>query len=66
MHVVPDFDHAVQIMDPKMDSGLLLNDKSSEVPFDVQQSLSPAQVMGIMDETLMFEVGLLYVSRSTS
>lgn len=43
-------------MDPKMDSGLLLSNDRTEATFDVLQELSPAQVLGIMDELLCFEV----------
>ena len=46
----------VKMMDPKMDSGLLLYADDSKEEYDVLQDLSPEQLLGIMDQLLCFEV----------
>lgn len=46
---------AIEIMDPKMDSGFLRPGDSTEDDYDVAQHLEPAQVVGIMDELLILE-----------
>ena len=43
-------------MDPKMDSGYLVDGETLEDDFDFSTDLSPAQVLGIMDQLLCFEV----------
>lgn len=46
-----------QIMDPKMDSGLLIPDKDAAVDnFDPLQNMLPEEIIGIMDQLLSFEV----------
>ena len=47
---------ARQIMDPKMDSGYLVDGETLEDDYDFSTDLSPAQVLGIMDQLLCFEV----------
>ncbi len=46
----------LQIMDPKMDSGFLLEGETLEDDYDVSQELTPEQVLGIMDQLLCYEV----------
>ncbi|ORY95835.1 Mak10 subunit, NatC N-terminal acetyltransferase-domain-containing protein [Syncephalastrum racemosum] len=46
---------AIEIMDPKMDTGMVLENTSS-VPFDVQQRLTPEQLLWIMDRLLSCEM----------
>lgn len=49
-----------QIMDPKMDSGLLIPDKDAAVDnFDPLQNMLPEEIIGIMDQLLSFEVCLV-------
>jgi hypothetical protein len=51
-----------QIMDPKMDSGCLLPGESLDEEYDVTRSLDPKEVVGIIDQLLCLEVGLLLIS----
>ena len=44
-------------MDPKMDSGYLEPGETLDDKYDIQQSLLPEQVVGIMDQLLCHEVG---------
>lgn len=46
---------AIEIMDPKMDTGMVLENTSTS-PFDVQQRLTPQQLLWIMDRLLSCEV----------
>lgn len=46
-----------QIMDPKMDSGYLQPGETLEDQYDVSRKLLPAEVLGIMDQMLCYEVG---------
>lgn len=47
----------IQIMDPKMDSGLLIPDKDAAVDnFDPLQNMLPEEIVGVMDQLLSFEV----------
>ncbi|KAG9720896.1 Mak10-domain-containing protein, partial [Aureobasidium melanogenum] len=48
---------ALEIMDPKMDSGLLIPDKDAAVDnFDPLQNMLPEEIVGIMDQLLSFEM----------
>ncbi|KAH0013495.1 Mak10-domain-containing protein, partial [Aureobasidium melanogenum] len=48
---------ALEIMDPKMDSGLLIPDKDAAVDnFDSLQNMLPEEIVGIMDQLLSFEM----------
>lgn len=47
---------ALEIMDPKMDSGFLTSGESVEHDYDVLRELLPEEVLGIMDQMLCFEV----------
>ncbi|KAG9843058.1 Mak10-domain-containing protein, partial [Aureobasidium melanogenum] len=48
---------ALEIMDPKMDSGLLIPDKDAAVDnFDPLQNMLPEEIIGIMDQLLSFEM----------
>ncbi|KAK6004217.1 hypothetical protein QM012_009067 [Aureobasidium pullulans] len=48
---------ALEIMDPKMDSGLLIPDKDAAVDsFDPLQNMLPEEILGIMDQLLSFEM----------
>lgn len=47
---------ALEIMDPKMDSGFLNSGESVEHDYDVLRKLLPEEVIGIMDQVLCFEV----------
>jgi len=47
---------ALEIMDPKMDSGFLTSGESVEHDYDVLRELLPEEVIGIMDQLLCFEV----------
>jgi N-alpha-acetyltransferase 35, NatC auxiliary subunit len=47
---------SLQIMDPKMDSGCVDAGEEFEETYDVSRSLSPQEVIGIMDELLCHEV----------
>jgi hypothetical protein len=50
-----------QIMDPKMDSGCVDAGEEFEETYDVSRSLSPQEVIGIMDELLCHEVSEMFV-----
>ena len=45
----------VKVMDPKMDSGCLEEGETLDEGFDVGTPLSPAQVLGIIDQLLCYE-----------
>ncbi|KAG9681025.1 Mak10-domain-containing protein, partial [Aureobasidium melanogenum] len=48
---------ALEIMDPKMDSGLLIPDKDAAVDnFDPLQNMLPEEIIGVMDQLLSFEM----------
>lgn len=47
---------ALEIMDPKMDSGFLRPGESVEHDYDVLRELVPEEVIGIMDQMLCFEM----------
>ncbi|KAI4730863.1 Mak10-domain-containing protein [Aureobasidium sp. EXF-10728] len=48
---------ALEIMDPKMDSGLLIPDKDAAVDnFDPLQNMLPEEIIGVMDQSLSFEM----------
>ncbi|KAL8718478.1 MAG: hypothetical protein Q9225_004392 [Loekoesia sp. 1 TL-2023] len=47
---------ALEIMDPKMDSGFLAEGESFEDQFDVQRELLPKEVIGLMDQMLCHEM----------
>ncbi|KAL9632701.1 MAG: hypothetical protein Q9164_005152 [Protoblastenia rupestris] len=47
---------ALEIMDPKMDSGYLADGETLEDKYDVLRDLSPEEVIGIMDQLLCFEM----------
>lgn len=49
----------VQIMDPKMDSGCMLEGDEFEELYDVSQRLLPEEVLGIIDQLLCHEASLL-------
>lgn len=44
-------------MDPKMDSGFSAPQETFEDEYNVLRELSPAQLVGIMDQLLCSEVG---------
>ena len=44
---------AIEVMDPKMDTGMAIGDST---PFDVKQPLEAKQIMWIMDRLLSCEV----------
>ena len=46
-------------MDPKMDSGYLMDKDTPADDYDVLRQLLPEEVIGIMDQLLCFEVGSL-------
>ena len=50
-------------MDPKMDSGYLQPGEALEDEYDVLRKLLPAEVLGIMDQMLCFEVGSLPITK---
>ncbi|KAG8526336.1 uncharacterized protein KY384_000329 [Bacidia gigantensis] len=50
---------ALEIMDPKMDSGYEANGTIQEHEYDVLRPLTPQQVIGIMDQLFCFEVSML-------
>ncbi|GKT47061.1 N-alpha-acetyltransferase, 35 NatC auxiliary subunit [Colletotrichum spaethianum] len=54
---------ALEIMDPKMDSGCLEAEDSLDVDYDVSRPLLPEEVLGIIDQLLCHEVS---VERSIS
>jgi hypothetical protein len=47
---------AVEIMDPKMDSGLLLPEEALEDHYDVNSDLTPEDAIGIMDQLICHEM----------
>ncbi|KAK4215009.1 N-alpha-acetyltransferase 35, NatC auxiliary subunit [Rhypophila decipiens] len=47
---------ALEIMDPKMDSGCLAPGESLDEDYDVTRPLQPAQVVGIIDQLLCLEM----------
>ncbi|KHO01969.1 Mak10 subunit, NatC N(alpha)-terminal acetyltransferase [Metarhizium album ARSEF 1941] len=47
---------ALEIMDPKMDSGCVQPGEEFEVLYDVSRSLLPEEVLGIMDQLLCHEM----------
>ncbi|KAK1761252.1 N-alpha-acetyltransferase 35, NatC auxiliary subunit [Echria macrotheca] len=47
---------AIEIMDPKMDSGCLAPDESLDEDYDVTRPLLPAEVLGIIDQLLCLEM----------
>ncbi|KAL8833043.1 MAG: hypothetical protein Q9170_004548 [Blastenia crenularia] len=47
---------ALEIMDPKMDSGFLAKGESLEDEFDVLRELLPEEVVGLMDQMLCHEM----------
>lgn len=47
---------ALEIMDPKMDSGCLAPGESLDENYDVKRALLPQEVLGIMDQLLCHEV----------
>ncbi|KAF5137453.1 N-alpha-acetyltransferase 35, NatC auxiliary subunit [Metarhizium anisopliae] len=47
---------ALEIMDPKMDSGCVQPGEEFEVLYDVSRPLLPEEVLGIMDQLLCHEV----------
>ncbi|KAF6819915.1 N-alpha-acetyltransferase 35, NatC auxiliary subunit [Colletotrichum sojae] len=47
---------ALEIMDPKMDSGCLQPGESLDVDYDVSRSLLPEEVLGIIDQLLCHEM----------
>ncbi|KAL2057872.1 hypothetical protein ABVK25_001489 [Lepraria finkii] len=47
---------ALEIMDPKMDSGFLNPGETLEDDYDVLRELLPEEVLGIMDQMLCYEV----------
>lgn len=47
---------ALEIMDPKMDSGYLAPGETLDDDYDVLRHLEPEEVIGIMDQLICFEV----------
>ncbi|KAK9426336.1 putative Amino-acid N-acetyltransferase subunit Mak10 [Seiridium unicorne] len=47
---------ALEIMDPKMDSGCLAEGESLDEEYDVMKSLLPQEVLGIIDQLLCLEM----------
>jgi N-alpha-acetyltransferase 35, NatC auxiliary subunit len=47
---------AVEIMDPKMDSGLLLPEEALEDHYDINSDITPADAIGIMDQLICHEM----------
>lgn len=47
---------ALEIMDPKMDSGYLRSGETLEDDYDILRELLPEEVLGIIDQLLSFEV----------
>ncbi|KAL2041684.1 hypothetical protein N7G274_005468 [Stereocaulon virgatum] len=47
---------ALEIMDPKMDSGFLLPGETLEDNYDILRELLPEEVLGIVDQMLCYEV----------
>ncbi|ROT43301.1 Mak10-domain-containing protein [Sodiomyces alkalinus F11] len=47
---------ALEIMDPKMDSGCLEHGETLDVDYDVTQALLPEEVVGIIDQLLCHEM----------
>ncbi|KAL9047417.1 MAG: hypothetical protein Q9214_000008 [Letrouitia sp. 1 TL-2023] len=47
---------ALEMMDPKMDSGYLENDDSLEDDWDAIQDLMPEEVVGVIDQMLSYEM----------
>ncbi|KAJ9665442.1 N-alpha-acetyltransferase, non-catalitic subunit [Coniosporium apollinis] len=47
---------ALEIMDPKMDSGVLQPGETLEHDYDLQKDLLPEEVIGIMDQLLCYEM----------
>ncbi|KAF2640615.1 amino-acid N-acetyltransferas-like protein subunit Mak10 [Massarina eburnea CBS 473.64] len=47
---------AIEIMDPKMDSGFLQNNETLEETYDPLTPLLPAELIGIMDQLLCYEM----------
>lgn len=47
---------ALEIMDPKMDSGSLANGESLDEEYDVNRDLLPQEVLGIIDQLLCLEM----------
>ncbi|KAK8191131.1 Mak10 subunit, NatC N-terminal acetyltransferase-domain-containing protein [Phyllosticta capitalensis] len=47
---------ALEIMDPKMDSGFLAPGETLEEDYDVQKDLLPEEVLGIMDQLFCYEM----------
>ncbi|AEO71070.1 uncharacterized protein THITE_2060019, partial [Thermothielavioides terrestris NRRL 8126] len=48
---------ALEVMDPKMDSGCLAPGESLDDDYDVSRPLLPSEVIGIIDQLLSLEVG---------
>lgn len=53
-------------MDRKMDSGFLEGDETMEDNYDIEQELTPAEVVGIMDQLLLHEVSFNLVDSYVS
>ncbi|ORZ15619.1 Mak10 subunit, NatC N-terminal acetyltransferase-domain-containing protein [Absidia repens] len=48
---------AIEIMDPRMDTGMVIEDSEPKrSPYEIQQALSPSQVIWIMDRLLACEM----------
>ncbi|CAJ2511036.1 Uu.00g066610.m01.CDS01 [Anthostomella pinea] len=47
---------ALEIMDPKMDSGLLAEGESLDEEYDVSRDLLPEEILGIIDQLLCLEM----------
>ncbi|KAK8161366.1 Mak10 subunit, NatC N-terminal acetyltransferase-domain-containing protein [Phyllosticta citrichinensis] len=47
---------ALEIMDPKMDSGFLAPGETLEEDYDIQKDLLPEEVLGIMDQLFCYEM----------
>ncbi|KAI0484617.1 Mak10-domain-containing protein [Xylariaceae sp. FL0804] len=47
---------ALEIMDPKMDSGVLAEGESLDEEYDVSQELLPEEILGIIDQLLCLEM----------
>ena len=52
-------------MDPKMDSGCLAPAESLDEDYDVTRPLLPAEILGIIDQLLCLEVGLVMRNMKT-
>lgn len=52
----PDLSDGMQIMDPKMDSGLISDEERSEAEYDILRNLSLPEAVGLLDQLLCLEV----------